>query len=292
MDDMLAAQFERVEKALGTLVDSIAAYNPSPQAAIDLVAADDQLSQGLDRLAKHQANNARIQALRAEADTLEEQLKSSVEKLAALRHELFQTPATTFPETSRAVPFNELLQYANHISKHTVPPTYRERVPQAVSDKDKQKEDAGSDAAPTNGVTTPANVPEVSGAPKDAIEHQKQDEHADGAVPEITAEEEEWLKKLKDSQIAWYPWPSNEKIRAGNLYKLHYYREKNHNLDEFDIPAHEEAERLKNVPGLEEPPKSPDQGPLPVSGQPPLPGPRLPRPKQEAFTLFDDMDEE
>lgn len=49
MDDILVAQFERVEKALGTLVDSIAAYNPSPQAALDLVAADDELSQGLDK---------------------------------------------------------------------------------------------------------------------------------------------------------------------------------------------------------------------------------------------------
>ncbi|KAJ4375183.1 hypothetical protein N0V83_002267 [Neocucurbitaria cava] len=287
MDDLLAAQFERVEKALGTLVDSIAAYNPSPQAAIDLVVADDQLSQGLHLLAKHQADHARIQALRAEADALEEQRKSSVEKLAALRHELFQTPTTAFPESSRAVPFGELLQYANHISNHTVPPTYRERVPQPVADKDKQKEDAGSDAAPTNGVITPANAPEAVDAPK-----EKQDENGDGAVPDITAEEEEWLKKLKDSQIAWYPWPSNEKIRAGNLYKLHYYGEKNHNLDEFDIPAHEEAERLKNM-GIEgEPARSPDQGPLLMSSQPAPSGPRLPRPKQEAFTLFDDMDEE
>jgi hypothetical protein len=49
MDDMLSTQFDRVEKALATLVDSIAAYNPSPQAALDLVAADDQLSQGLDQ---------------------------------------------------------------------------------------------------------------------------------------------------------------------------------------------------------------------------------------------------
>lgn len=49
MEDILAAQFERVEKALGTLVDSIAAYNPSPQAALDLVAADDELSSGLDQ---------------------------------------------------------------------------------------------------------------------------------------------------------------------------------------------------------------------------------------------------
>ena len=49
MDNILAAQFDRVEKALGTLVDSIAAYNPSPQAALDLVAADDQLSHGLEQ---------------------------------------------------------------------------------------------------------------------------------------------------------------------------------------------------------------------------------------------------
>jgi hypothetical protein len=49
MEDILSTQFDRVEKALSTLVDSIAAYNPSPQAAIDLVAADDELSQGLDQ---------------------------------------------------------------------------------------------------------------------------------------------------------------------------------------------------------------------------------------------------
>lgn len=49
MDDVLQAQFERVEHALGTLVDSIASYNPNPQAATDLVAADEQLSHGLDQ---------------------------------------------------------------------------------------------------------------------------------------------------------------------------------------------------------------------------------------------------
>jgi hypothetical protein len=49
MDDVLQAQFDRVEQALGTLVDSIASYNPNPQAAIDLVAADDELSHGLDQ---------------------------------------------------------------------------------------------------------------------------------------------------------------------------------------------------------------------------------------------------
>lgn len=51
MDDVLNEQFGRVERALTTLIDSIAAYNPATQAAIDLVAADDQLSDGLDQRA-------------------------------------------------------------------------------------------------------------------------------------------------------------------------------------------------------------------------------------------------
>lgn len=53
MDDVLTAQFDRVERALSSLVDSIAAYNPSPQAALDLVVADDELSHGLDQRMLH-----------------------------------------------------------------------------------------------------------------------------------------------------------------------------------------------------------------------------------------------
>ena len=161
-----------------------------------------------------------------------------------------------------------------------------------MTDKDKEKEEAGSSGAPTNGMNTPANLPEAIEAHKDTPEGQKEGENADGAVPEITAEEAEWLQELRNSQIAWYPWPSNDKIRSGNLYKLQYYREKNHNLDEFDVPAHEEAERLRDMPGAEDPSQPGDQEMLPVSEQQPPPGPRIPRPKQEAFTLFDDMDDE
>jgi hypothetical protein len=51
MDATLQSQFGRIETALNTLVDSIATYNPSPQAALDLVAADNELSSGLDQRA-------------------------------------------------------------------------------------------------------------------------------------------------------------------------------------------------------------------------------------------------
>ncbi len=48
MDKIIDGQFLRVEKALSTLINSIASYNPSPQLAIDLVNADHELSKGLE----------------------------------------------------------------------------------------------------------------------------------------------------------------------------------------------------------------------------------------------------
>ena len=49
MEAILQTQFQRVETALNTLIESITSYNPSPQAAVDLVAADDELSKGLEQ---------------------------------------------------------------------------------------------------------------------------------------------------------------------------------------------------------------------------------------------------
>ncbi|KAL6707573.1 hypothetical protein ACN47E_003922 [Coniothyrium glycines] len=288
MDDILTAQFDRVERALGTLVDSIAAYNPSPQAAIDLVAADDDLSQGLDQLAKHQANHARIQTLHAQADALEEKLRSSVGKLATLRHELFDTPATTFPDSSRAVTVEELLQNASYISKHTVPPTYRERVPDAVQDQDNDKDDAGSSAVPTNGVNTPARAPDPTEVAKDTIDGQKDGEPA---VAEITAEEEEWLRKLRESQFPWYPWPSNDKIRMGNLQKLMYHREKGDDLNSFDVKAHY-SDMLAGAPAKAPTPDALPEAVAPGEAQPRVSTTQRPPPKPKAdLDIFDDMDD-
>lgn len=47
MDKTLEAQFQRVEKALATLIASISTYNPNPGLAQDLVNADAELSHGL-----------------------------------------------------------------------------------------------------------------------------------------------------------------------------------------------------------------------------------------------------
>ncbi|KAF3045175.1 hypothetical protein E8E12_010355 [Didymella heteroderae] len=309
MDDILQEQFDRVEQALGTLVDSIASYNPNPQAAIDLVAADEELSHGLDQLARHQANHVRLQALRAEADALEEQLKSSVAALASLRKELLETPATVFPSDSRPVPFDELLQYAKSISPYTVPPTFRERVPDAEgandehNTKDPEALDAPASAPATNGLNTPTTATAPVEAPQAAVEAAKTGEapkegESPAAVPELSASEAEWLQKLKSSGHPWTPWPGKDKILKGSLWKLYWYREKQkRNMDEFDIEAHEEEERKR----FEDNPEAPaPEGPTDVQAEPQIQEQRVQQapppqavpaaPAAGGFTLFDDME--
>ncbi len=49
MDKLLDNRFEQVEKALATLITSISTYNPAPALANNLVAADAELSEGLEQ---------------------------------------------------------------------------------------------------------------------------------------------------------------------------------------------------------------------------------------------------
>jgi hypothetical protein len=172
-----------------------------------------------------------------------------------------------------------------------VPPTYRERVPPASAVKDKEKEDAASSsAAPTNGLNTPAYVPDVADTSQAAPGEPTAADNS-GAPQEITAEEEEWLKKLKDSKIAWYPWPSDDKIRTGNLYKLMYWQAKNKDMDTFDVYATEEDMRAKGEAIEKLPEEAPPKPPSPE--QPPVVAPRpamAPAPARKIFNAYDDFE--
>ncbi|CAK7206894.1 hypothetical protein SEUCBS139899_009701 [Sporothrix eucalyptigena] len=132
MDKFIDARFDRVEKALVTLIDSVAKYNPSPVLAEDLLAADRALNEGLLQIQTHQNNHLRILTLRADAAALDAQIKSTLLTLASSRRDMLQTPATEFPEDSvnslirdetHHYPFTyeELMSYARRISRNTVP---------------------------------------------------------------------------------------------------------------------------------------------------------------------------
>lgn len=48
MDKVIDARFERVEKALASLIESVSKYHPNAKQALDLHEADNDLARGLD----------------------------------------------------------------------------------------------------------------------------------------------------------------------------------------------------------------------------------------------------
>lgn len=53
MDKFIDARFERLEKALASLIDSVTKYHPSVSLADDLKAADNELTMGLEKGSLH-----------------------------------------------------------------------------------------------------------------------------------------------------------------------------------------------------------------------------------------------
>ncbi|KAK0629591.1 vitamin-D-receptor interacting mediator subunit 4-domain-containing protein [Bombardia bombarda] len=124
MDKYLDGRFERVEKALANLIDSISKYHPSEKLADDLATADQELLKGLRELERHQNNHAHILKLRAETAALDAQTKDIIGALWTMRKEVKNTQTTTYPSTRPKSQFTtaELLDYARRISPHTLPP--------------------------------------------------------------------------------------------------------------------------------------------------------------------------
>jgi hypothetical protein len=220
--------------------------------------------------------------LRAEADALTKQLKSSMATLADLRRELLEMPATTISDNSRAVPLNELLQYAKNIAKYTVPPTYRERIPTLpTADPDKAAE--GNTGGPaSNGTGTPAQA-----TPKDDANGDREAIVA----ADVTAE---WLKKLNESQVPWQPWPDNDKIRRGNLMQIQYLIDTKQDPTKVDATKLDREVKEKIVADAAEmqaaaqaAAQTQAQADQPVQNVPPPAAPGPSRPPAETFAGFD-----
>jgi len=223
---------------------------------------------------QHQHNNARIQALRAEADALDDQLASSVAALADLRRDLFATPATSFLADTRPVPFDELLRYAKNIAHHTVPPTYREHVPRPFPSED-----------------APA---QLSASDEPALE-------SDEKV--VTAEEAEWLKKLNESNRRWFPWPDDDKIRRGNLMQIQYLLDTGKDATQVDLTKLAEDEKDRIAAEADRQAAAHAQSEAQAQAEPqelvlhnaPAPAP-APKPVEkkpvQTFTGFDDMEDD
>ncbi|KAK7981466.1 hypothetical protein PG996_009158 [Apiospora saccharicola] len=238
MDKVIDVRFERMEKALANLVDSIAKYTPNTHAATELDAAQADLTQGLEELQTHQRNHARIQQLRSVSASLDGQIKDTLMQLAQARKELTSTSTTVFPEKGTyPINYTELLNYGRHIAKTTVPPSGVANAPPLTANSSApptQPESAVESAAPTPGGTPNG----VASAPNGALD-QLSGQQTTTALPDHIQDS---LNPLAGAMFV--PWPSEAHIRNGALAQLDFLSSRGIDPEGFD-PDEEEAEKKR-----------------------------------------------
>ncbi|KAK5707124.1 hypothetical protein LTR17_020996 [Elasticomyces elasticus] len=240
MLSQLQSTYQRIDASLQRLTDSIAAYNPSPTAALDLLAADDALTTDLSTLLTHQHNTHILSALHAQARNNDEKIKTQFRAVAALRKEVVGIPS--FPGSrevglqTREVGVDELLSYARYISPTTVPPTFRRRTPPAL----KPRLDTGT----TNGGgvgTPPPHAAQDNGAgdgDTDAIKR------TNPATNDLNPAHAAWLSP----SLPFAPWPEQYVITGGALGRIQIMLEQGKDPGAVLSPAEQkEADEVKRV---------------------------------------------
>lgn len=150
-------------------------------------------------MATHQANYARIVSLRQQDEALEAQIKKTLTLLSETRRDLLALPVTTFPPSIQNVSYAQLIAYAKHISKFTVPPHARPSPPE-VEPEPPQSEANGAIGSPNTG--------------------EKVAETNKGEGIGVTLLPEQERKAFDTSELVFVPWPSEEVIRQGALAQI------------------------------------------------------------------------
>ncbi|OTA56004.1 hypothetical protein K449DRAFT_468573 [Hypoxylon sp. EC38] len=246
MDKQLDICFDRVEKALGTLVDSIAKYHPSVAQVNDLGLADIELNKGLENLQTHQANYRRIQDLRAATASFDAQIKDTLRLLANTRKELVGARATIFPSDvpSYDINYDELLAYARRISKTTMPPAGT--INSASTDAELKN---GEGSAMQTAAATPAGQTPNGTQPAVAngIQPQNQDPNSQpqsqpntsittpsGGNAATNLPEEMQMNMNPYTGFEFIPWPNEEQVRQGALVSLAFLAEQGIDPENYD----------------------------------------------------------
>lgn len=264
MDSYIDARFERVEKALATLIESITKYTPQTPQALELASADRELNSGLLDLQTHQNNHARIVALQSASDALDSQIRDTLRLLWNMRKDITSTHVTKFSDgPSYDVNWEELLGYARRISKTTLPaPSILISAAAASNGGDAGGVESigeitgdavntpNTTAAPTPapGAATPVGNGAVTPAAHTQHHHQQQQQQQvqpPAQQTNGTALPDEWARFLDPlTDQTFYPWPTEEKIRMGALASIQALIDQGIDPSGFD-PAEEEARRQR-----------------------------------------------
>ncbi|KAK3657646.1 hypothetical protein LTR56_002421 [Elasticomyces elasticus] len=231
MLSQLQSTYQRIDASLQRLTDSIAAYNPSPTAASDLLAADDALTTDLSTLLTHQHNTHTLSALHSQARDNDEKIKTQFRAVAASRKEVMGIPSFSAPTAGaiREVGVQELLGYARFIGATTVPPTSRGGDLPGVKGK-----------AEMNGGTPPAAGRDngAGDGDTDAIKR------TNAATNDMNPAHAAWLSP----DLPFAPWPEQYVITGGALGRIQIMLEQGKDPGAVLSPAEQkEADEVKRV---------------------------------------------
>ncbi|KAI9158204.1 Mediator of RNA polymerase II transcription subunit 4 [Paramyrothecium foliicola] len=248
MDKIIDTHFERLEKALSGLIDSVTKYHPSTVQAEELSAADIELSKGLENVQTHQNNYLRIQELRKSSAALDTQIRETLATLAATRKDIVTTHTTSYPkDPNYPVAYEELLSYARRISKTTLPPASTlQAAASAIPDTQVSQTpipDAQHSSAPTPSAVTPSQTHSpavINGAIQPTSEQptQQTTTSVNTGLPEGMSQ---WLNPL--SGQLFFPWPLEDKIRSGALASNQMLAEQGIDPKGYDPVEEEERKR-------------------------------------------------
>ncbi|TVY54357.1 Mediator of RNA polymerase II transcription subunit 4 [Lachnellula cervina] len=231
MEEIIDRRFERVERALATLITSISTYNPAPALANDLTQSS--LKGSNNAISTHQSNHAKILSLQATSQDLDTQIRETLTLLTSTRSALLSTPSTSFPPhtSTNPVSYSELLSYARRISKFTLPTSYRESESEGGAEEtgantpreSKSGTQTNGTATPVNGVERDVQMSVDSGTPiaiggggGSGAQQVSQTTNASNNTA-LPAEYSRWLNPPPD---VFVPWPNEETIRRGALASI------------------------------------------------------------------------
>ncbi|KAK5705499.1 hypothetical protein LTR97_002618 [Elasticomyces elasticus] len=232
MLSQLQASYQNLDASLQRLTDSIAAYNPSPTAASDLLAADDALTIDLSTLLTHQHNTHLLSTLHLQAQANDEKIKSHFRAVAALRKEVTAIPSFSPPTaaTAREVGVDELLSYACYISPTTVPPTFRRSALKAKAE--------------INGERVGTPLPAVQDNSTGDYSDTNAIKRTNPATLDLNPAHAAWLSP----PLPFAPWPEQYTLTAGALGRIQIMLEQGKDPGAVLSPAEQrEADEVKRV---------------------------------------------
>ncbi|KAK4125852.1 hypothetical protein N657DRAFT_632047 [Parathielavia appendiculata] len=222
MGELLDCRFERLEKALNVMIDSLAKNTPSEKLAEELVSAQEDLNDGLKLLERHQNNYGRIQQLRQETSLLDTQIKDIASSLWNMRKELKAVPTTAHPMNGQRYRFTtaELLAYGRRISRNTLPPPGVTNGVDMSTPEPSQTTQTPFTSFNTSFNGTVGTPGPMSATPNTTLDTQTTSQQLAAAKPNTTeAKLPQHLKPAVNPlhNAAFQPWPTEAQIRSGGL---------------------------------------------------------------------------